>query len=396
VKRQTFLNKPYFKIRSYAAGGQWARLHWEGERIKIEDLQLTQYDGLGCSSNPKPLAMSSDAWSNKGEGSKHINNLAPLKNYSFKLALISDTSIFYCQNVSTTEADMPDWSYGNSSSTGTLTNDLLVIAKPTVTNGKTDYKLKISINGMTPVESYSSNIPVGAVSEATLVTIPKSKAENNIITAIAPNDCYFKYFEGRTDIKLYLSSYTAASSPVEVICGDGTMADGGGGDSFGAPPNTVKSKQMRLGIISGGKVTFSEELFASDNCAVGTKLSQMIEDGSATFTSDAGTFPIDVSFNRKEGLIFTDAGVTAANTYPDQFGCGLKNWTRGTKQNLTESSCGNDKRTEYLRFKVSDDNQLLFTCDPSIMNNSVYGKTPEMRFPGCDTAKSPTFKRLGR
>jgi hypothetical protein len=87
--------------------------------------------------------------------------------------------------------------------------------------------------------------------------------------------------------------------------------------------------------------------------------------------------------------------VTAANKDPDQFGCGLKNWVLGAKQNLTESSCGNDKRTEYVRFKVSDDNQLLFTCDPNIMNDSVYGKTPEMRFPGCDTAKSPTFKRRG-
>ncbi len=391
-----YQNMPKFIPTGYEARSTWAQLRWDHVGVMKNDLMITQYDGLDCSSNPKALDMSSEVWWGEFNGSKSINNLERQKDYSFKLELESTPSISYCQNVSTTDADMPDWSHGNSFSVRNLPDDgLKVIAKTTVTNGKTDYKLKISINGMAPVERYSSNIPVGTVSEATLATIPKSEAENNIITAIAPDGCYFSSSPGKRDRAQSISTYSIASAN-EVIC-DGSMPDGGGGggDSFGAPPNTVKSKQMRLGIISGGKVTFSEELFASENCALGTKLSQIIEDGSATFTSDAGTFPIDVSFNRKEGLIFTDSGVTAANKDPDQFGCGLKNWVLGAKQNLTESSCGNDKRTEYLRFKVSDDNQLLFTCDPNIMNDSVYGKTPEMRFPGCDTAKSPTFKRRG-
>jgi hypothetical protein len=384
-------NKKFFNLESYRVGATWADLRWMSINVKNSDLKLEQFSALDCQGPATNVVLNTTSGF-QDQSQAFINNLVANTKYSFKLSLASDPSKAQCQNIMTTNKDIRDWSGGSAKISPQ--NVISFQTKTTVTN-TTDYKLKVSINGDIPVDTYSVVIPKSSTSSE-LITIPASDANGKILTFWTPSGCYFK----STDMgasrfnSLSWGGETPGSLP-EVIC-DGSSENGGGGsDSFGAVTGMVTfSKRMNLKITNGA-FTMIEDLFQSPNCSLSTRLSSRIELGSLVLPgqdSVADTYPVDVTTKDLSGIIFSDAAVTAANTYPDRFGCGIKGWVKEKAQSISSSNCADIGKTGYYRLKVVGGDKL-YLCESQGKDN-VYGETAATRIPSCDvTAASSYFKR---
>ncbi len=385
-------NKKFFNLERYRIGATWADLRWMSINVKNSDLKLEQFSALECQGAATNVVLNTTSGF-QDQSQAFINNLVANTKYSFKLSLASDPSKAQCQNIMTTNKDIRDWSGGNANISPQ--NVISFKTKTNVTN-TTDYKLKVSIDGDIPVDSYSFIIPKFSDSSE-LIRIETSDANGKILTFWTPSGCYFKSTDMRESRFNSLSwgGEIAGGYVPEVIC-DGSSENGGGGsDSFGAVPGMVTfSKRMNLKITNGA-FTMIEDLFQSPNCSLSTRLSSRIELGSLVLPgqdSVADTYPVDVTTKDLSGIIFSDAAVTAANTYPDRFGCGIKGWVKEKAQSISSSNCADIGKTGYYRLKVVGGDKL-YLCESQGKDN-VYGETAATRVPSCDaTADSSYFKR---
>lgn len=358
----------------YNAGDSWVHLEW----TTAEAVDLLQHNGLDCSGAGTNVSIDK-----LGDGSQArratVNNLKPSAKYSFSLKTVAGHPV--CQNVMTAGADAPDWAYGNDMEWFESTGGAPEFDSQ-VTDGK-DYKLRVSINGLIPVETYSQVIPKSG--QSALVKIPAAEAQGQIITLWTPKGCSFIGSDGDRSPALPLPLRPGENMPI-VLCDGATDGEHGGGDFFGANPRSpMISKAVNLKITNGA-FTMIEDLFESINCAADTRISSTVQNGgiglpAKDFLKD--THPIDVTIKSRVGVMFTDAGVTAANRIsPEKYGCGLKGWVKGQRMDLKDSSCGGDMgQTKYERIKIIGDR--LYFCEIQGEKDS-YGKTPEMRIPSCD------------
>jgi hypothetical protein len=288
----------------------------------------------------------------------------------------------------TTSGDAPDWTSGNNQEWPSSQNVLLDFASK-VTDGK-DYKLKVSVNGRVPVDSYSQSIPKADV--LTLVKMSSADASGQVLTVWTPSGCSFVDSNGNRFPSLSLPGFPGQKLP-NVVCDGAASNDGGGGsESFGGY-STMKLASKGINLkITNGAFTMIEDLYESGNCAVGTRISSRVELGALSlpgpdFLKD--TFPIDVTSKEISGVIFTDASVLAAKAEPDRFGCGIKEWVKGQRINLKGSVCGKEVgRTKYERLKVVGDR--LYFCEVD-GEQDAYGMTPDMRIPSCEINEQSFF-----
>ncbi len=366
----------------YNAGTRWIGLSWRSS----DPVELLQFSGADCTGDKtlvnldKPSGTQQQTWAG-------VNNLNPNTTYSFMLNAAGRTSA--CQNVMTTGADAPDWSSGNSQE-WPAGSELLLEFNSAVTDGK-EYKLRVSINGLKPVDTYSQIVPKGEFGP--LVKMPASEASGQVLTVWTPEGCSFVDGNGNRFPALSLPSAPKQPLP-KVICDGASSNDGGGGggDSLGGYP---AMKQASKGVnlkITNGAFTMIEDLYDSSNCAVGTRVSSRVELGALFLPGPdflKETFPIDVTSKELSGAIFTDAGILAAKTEPNRFGCGIREWVKGQRVNLRDSSCAkNMGRTKYERLKIVGDR--LYVCDID-GEDDVYGMTPDMRIPSCEINEQSFF-----
>ena len=377
------IQKPVFT--GYNAGSRWIGISWRSP----SPVTLEQYSGVGCSGGvtlinlDQPSGAQPQNWAS-------VNNLSPKTKYSFKLRTNASSPVYSeCQSVMTASADAADWSSGN----GLVLNPSVDYLGPqfnsTVTDGK-QYKLRLSISGRAPVDSYSQVIPNSG--SAQLLNIPVDVALGQILTAWTPDGCSFVGSDGRRFPSLALPIDPNWAAPT-IIC-DGVSGNYGGGDALGGYP-TMRPASKAINIrITNGAFTITEDLYESDNCTSGTRISSRVELGALVlpgpdFLKD--TFPIDVTSKDLSGVLFTDAGVLAAKTDPNRFGCGIRDWVKGQRASLRESRCGKEikiGRTEYERLKIVGDR--LYICEIS-GNEDDYGKTPDMRVPSCEITDQSFF-----
>jgi hypothetical protein len=364
----------------YNAGTRWIGLSWRS----AAPVELLKFLGADCTGAKtlvnldKPSGTQQQNWAG-------VNNLNPNTTYSFMLNAAGRTSA--CQNVMTTGADAPDWSSGNSQE-WPAGKELLLEFNSAVTDGK-EYKLRVSINGLKPVDTYSQIVPKGEFGP--LVRMQASDASGQVLTVWTPDGCYFVDSNGNRFPTLSLPSAPQQPLP-KVICDGASSNNGGGGDLLGGYP-TMKQASKGVNLkITNGAFTMIEDLYESGNCAVGTRISSRVELGALSlpgpdFLKD--TFPIDVTSKEISGAMFTDAGVLAAKTEPDRFGCGIREWVKGQRMNLKDSVCGKEiGRTKYERLKVVGDR--LYICEIDGEQDS-YGNSPEMRIPSCDINRESFF-----
>jgi hypothetical protein len=365
----------------YNAGDNWVHLEW----TTAEAVDLLQHAGLDCSGAGTNVLIDK-----LGDGSQAtwaaVNNLKPGTKYSFSLKTRTGGPV--CQNVMMASADAPDWSSGNGmewfESAGVAPE-----FDSQVTDGK-DYKLRVSINGLVPVETYSQVIPRSG--QSALVKIPAAEAQGQFITLWTPNGCSFISSDGDRSPALPLPRRPGENMP-KVLC-DGAMdGEHGRGDFFGANPRSpMMSKSTNLKITNGA-FAMIEDLFESANCAADTRISSIVENGGMGLPAKdllKDTHPTDMTIKSRVGVMFTDAGVTAANRIsPEKYGCGLKGWVKGQRMDLKDSSCGDDMgQTKYDRIKIVGDR--LYFCEIQGEKDS-YGKTPEMRIPTCEINEQSFF-----
>jgi hypothetical protein len=371
--------KPVFT--RYNAGSRWVGLSWQS----ADPVELFQFSGPDCMKDKtavtldKPFGTQQQNWAG-------VNKLSPSTKYSFRLTTGVDSS--ECQNVMTTSGDAPDWTSGNNQEWPSSQNVLLDFASK-VTDGK-DYKLKVSVNGRVPVDSYSQSIPKADV--LTLVKMSSADASGQVLTVWTPSGCSFVDSNGNRFPSLSLPGFPGQKLP-NVVCDGAASNDGGGGsESFGGY-STMKLASKGINLkITNGAFTMIEDLYESGNCAVGTRISSRVELGALSlpgpdFLKD--TFPIDVTSKEISGVIFTDASVLAAKAEPDRFGCGIKEWVKGQRINLKGSVCGKEVgRTKYERLKVVGDR--LYFCEVD-GEQDAYGMTPDMRIPSCEINEQSFF-----
>lgn len=371
----------------YNAGVRWIGLSWRSSQA----VELLQFAGKDCASGQKVVTLNQPSGAQQQTWAD-INNLNPNTTYSFKLRARTMSS--ECQNIMTTSADVPDWSSGNKQEWNGGDVSFRVNAN---VRDRSQYKLRASINGRPPVETYSVPITTGDTLE--LARIPATVANDNIITVWTPAGCTFVDSDGRRYPALSLPTHQMSPNAVSdtsvlptVVCDGASNNDGGGGDSFGGYPTMkLASKGVNLKITNGA-FTMIEDLYESTNCAVDTRISSRVELGALNLPgldSLKDTVPIDVTSRELSGVIFTDQGVRAAKTDPNRFGCGIREWIKGQRANLRDSSCGNEiGRTKYERLKIVGDR--LYICEiPG--DEEAYGKTPDMRIPSCEINEQSFF-----
>lgn len=374
--------KPVFT--GYNAGSRWIDLSWRSSN----PVTLRQYSGEGCSGAEKIITINQPLGT-QPKNRVSVHDLSPKTKYSFKISTNAPNPVYSdCQSVMTASANAPDWSSGNSQPVPATADFVGPEFRSTVTNGKT-YKLRLSINGRAPVDSYSQVIP--ASGSAILLNVPAAVAHGQILTAWTPDGCSFVGNDGRRFPSLALPINSGWTVPT-IIC-DGSSANyGGGGDSLGGYPTmSLVSKGVNVRITNGA-FTMTEDLYESGNCSEGTRISSRVELGSFVLPGPdilKDTFPIDVTSKDLSGVMFTEAGVLAAKSDPNRFGCGLREWVKGQRLNLKDSMCGKEiGRTKYERLKVIGDR--LYICEiPG--DEDAYGMTPAMRIPSCEINEQSFF-----
>jgi hypothetical protein len=150
--------------------------------------------------------------------------------------------------------------------------------------------------------------------------------------------------------------------------------------ALGSVPGQPYSRLKQLKITKNAYI-MRQDVFTSKDCT-GYPVSSNTEHG--VFVLPAvdleGTIPIDLTQKDLNGAIFTQEGVDIANKLPNQFGCGLTGWVKGTVRKLGDSKCGEADKTHYERLKVDGDR--LYMCGSG--QNKDYGNTQDMRIPSCD------------
>jgi len=370
------------EFTQYMAGSRWISLSWESSGT----VQLIQFFGLNCTGASK-VVWTPEASRGRGFNRGDVGDLRPNSNYSFILS--SDSGKSACQNVMTTSGDATDWTSGNRLP---WNNGDAVFEFKAEVYDKNQYKLGVSINGLPPVDTYSTQIAVGV--DSAVVKIPAEDIENSLVSAWTPDGCSFIGSDGRSFSAFNLINERVFDPP-RIVC-DGMMSQDSGGGLFGGYTGMKQmSKALNLKITNGG-FTMVEDLFESPNCSAGTRISSKIEFGALVLPGTdfvKETVPIDVTSKDISGAIFTDLGIRAANKInPEMFGCGISSWVKGQRQGLAGSNCAQDiGRTKYKRLKITDDR--LYICELEGEKDS-FGMTPDRRIPSCEiNERSFFFKR---
>jgi hypothetical protein len=426
-----------FNFNHYSVSKGRIHLSWYSQ----ESVTLTMHQDASCSGAGDPIG----TYQTGGESSIEYKadvyqGLNPSTTYSFKL---TDGDNAVCQNVMTTEIDVDDWSDGNTMPMPASTQIDLKLEREVAADQIAQYKLFVSIDGLRPVDTYSKVIKNGSADES-LVSIPADEAGARVITVMTPPGCHFRREHtgednfGNSWTETFHDSYL--SLPLRVTEITKVVCDGKSQDRMkfgGYPMMMVASKSLKL-RITNGTYTKREDLFASRDCAEGTRVSSTVEVGEFVLPVIAeanppqslkGTTAIDVTPKELFGTMFSEAGVKTANNWPsmetsnetaygpsyersDEVGCGLKNWVIGERRNLNDTVCGQDQRigvTKYNRVKLENTDELgerLYFCEIDDENHhqgddqgnaaeDPYGHTPETRIPSCDTDETTHFfKRL--
>jgi hypothetical protein len=370
---------PKIEIRDYIVGATWARIGWNPATLPKDSLVVTQHTASGCGDAGTSVKFySKDNWT-------HIGDLTKSTSYNFKLSALGYAAT--CLTVKTTESDMTDWSYGNTHIFSTAY--AVSIAFPSVQVDKHGYKLRVSVNGNTPVES--SRELKTSDEGVDVADIPASTT--GLITLITPVGCYFLDHQ---DVESKFFHLTGATVTHKLICDGQAETNGGGGPHFfGAVPNLSSYSKKKTLKITNGAFTMIEDLYRNSGCNERARLSTRIELGTVVLPgpdSVQGTHPVDVTSKDVSGVIFAEDAVRAANANPGQFGCGIGGWVRDKPQSILKTECGSPGRTEYHRLKIIGDR--LFMCDQG-QDRSEQAQTAADRIQTCevDETAGESFKR---